>query len=104
MLPSETAFEQAASALGIQNDDWLVVYDTKGLFSAARVWWYPSLPLPRVLMSSILQLFSLRQWFNPCLVRQRMESQRFWFIDGVEMLLGSGIVWIELSLPTVEYA
>lgn len=39
MLPSETAFEQAASALGIQNDDWLVVYDTKGLFSAARVWW-----------------------------------------------------------------
>ncbi|KAG0567228.1 hypothetical protein KC19_7G119900 [Ceratodon purpureus] len=39
MLPSEAAFEQAASALGIQNDDWLVVYDTKGLFSAARVWW-----------------------------------------------------------------
>jgi thiosulfate/3-mercaptopyruvate sulfurtransferase len=39
MLPSETAFEQAASALGIKNDDWLVVYDSKGLFSAARVWW-----------------------------------------------------------------
>lgn len=39
MLPSEAAFEQAASALGIKNDDELVVYDTKGLFSAARAWW-----------------------------------------------------------------
>ncbi|KAK7311104.1 hypothetical protein RJT34_09011 [Clitoria ternatea] len=39
MLPSEEAFAAAASALGIENKDDLVVYDGKGLFSAARVWW-----------------------------------------------------------------
>ncbi|KAL5061576.1 hypothetical protein RYX36_023313 [Vicia faba] len=39
MLPSEAAFAAAVSALGIQNKDGLVVYDGKGLFSAARVWW-----------------------------------------------------------------
>ncbi|KAJ0100249.1 hypothetical protein Patl1_20838 [Pistacia atlantica] len=39
MLPSEEAFAAAASALGIQNKDGVVVYDGKGLFSAARVWW-----------------------------------------------------------------
>lgn len=39
MLPSEAAFEQAVSALGIRNQDWVVVYDTKGIFSAARAWW-----------------------------------------------------------------
>ncbi|XP_065619537.1 thiosulfate/3-mercaptopyruvate sulfurtransferase 1, mitochondrial isoform X2 [Quercus suber] len=39
MLPSEDAFAAAASALGIDNKDGLVVYDGKGIFSAARVWW-----------------------------------------------------------------
>jgi thiosulfate/3-mercaptopyruvate sulfurtransferase len=39
MLPSEAAFEQAVSALGIRNQDLVVVYDTKGIFSAARAWW-----------------------------------------------------------------
>lgn len=39
MLPSEEAFAAAASALGIDNKDGLVVYDGKGIFSAARVWW-----------------------------------------------------------------
>jgi rhodanese-related sulfurtransferase len=39
MLPSEAAFEAAVSALGIQNDSLVVVYDTKGIFSVARVWW-----------------------------------------------------------------
>ncbi|XP_042520147.1 thiosulfate/3-mercaptopyruvate sulfurtransferase 1, mitochondrial-like [Macadamia integrifolia] len=39
MLPSEEAFAAAVSALGIQNKDGLVVYDGKGIFSAARVWW-----------------------------------------------------------------
>ncbi|XP_022717574.1 thiosulfate/3-mercaptopyruvate sulfurtransferase 1, mitochondrial-like isoform X4 [Durio zibethinus] len=38
MLPSEEAFAAAVSALGIQNNDGLVVYDGKGIFSAARVW------------------------------------------------------------------
>ncbi|RXH98566.1 hypothetical protein DVH24_010891 [Malus domestica] len=37
MLPSEEAFAAAVSALGIENKDDLVVYDGKGIFSAARV-------------------------------------------------------------------
>ncbi|KAG2323896.1 hypothetical protein Bca52824_006624 [Brassica carinata] len=39
MLPSEEAFAAACSALGIENKDGVVVYDGKGLFSAARLWW-----------------------------------------------------------------
>ncbi|KAJ8430468.1 hypothetical protein Cgig2_003050 [Carnegiea gigantea] len=37
MLPSEEAFAAAVSALGIENKDGVVVYDGKGIFSAARV-------------------------------------------------------------------
>lgn len=39
MLPSEAQFSQAISQLGISSDDAIVVYDTAGLFSSARVWW-----------------------------------------------------------------
>ncbi|AEE29454.1 Thiosulfate/3-mercaptopyruvate sulfurtransferase 2 [Arabidopsis thaliana] len=39
MLPSEEAFAAGCSALGIENNDGVVVYDGMGLFSAARVWW-----------------------------------------------------------------
>ncbi|KAL0732058.1 hypothetical protein Bca4012_028152 [Brassica carinata] len=39
MLPSEEAFAAGCSALGIENKDGVVVYDGKGIFSAARVWW-----------------------------------------------------------------
>ncbi|XP_057765263.1 thiosulfate/3-mercaptopyruvate sulfurtransferase 1, mitochondrial-like isoform X2 [Salvia miltiorrhiza] len=39
MLPSKEAFAAAVSALGIENKDYIVVYDGKGIFSAARVWW-----------------------------------------------------------------
>ncbi|XP_042479338.1 thiosulfate/3-mercaptopyruvate sulfurtransferase 1, mitochondrial-like isoform X2 [Macadamia integrifolia] len=39
MLPSEEAFSAAVSSLGIENKDGVVVYDGKGIFSAARVWW-----------------------------------------------------------------
>jgi 3-mercaptopyruvate sulfurtransferase SseA len=38
MLASEKAFSVAVS-LGIYNKDVIVVYDGKGLFSDARVWW-----------------------------------------------------------------
>jgi 3-mercaptopyruvate sulfurtransferase SseA len=36
---SEKAFPAAVSALGIYNKDEIVVYDGKGLFSAAHVWY-----------------------------------------------------------------
>ncbi|KAB7614347.1 3-mercaptopyruvate sulfurtransferase [Amylibacter sp. SFDW26] len=39
MIPSTDQFAQQVAALGISNDSQIVVYDTEGLFSAARVWW-----------------------------------------------------------------
>ncbi|XP_024528939.1 thiosulfate/3-mercaptopyruvate sulfurtransferase 1, mitochondrial isoform X1 [Selaginella moellendorffii] len=39
MLPVETAFAAALSALDLQNTDTIVAYDGKGIFSSARVWW-----------------------------------------------------------------
>jgi thiosulfate/3-mercaptopyruvate sulfurtransferase len=39
MLPGPEAFAAAAGALGIARDDHIVVYDSVGMFSAARVWW-----------------------------------------------------------------
>ena len=39
MLPGPKQFGQAAGGLGIGETDTVVVYDSIGLFSAARVWW-----------------------------------------------------------------
>jgi thiosulfate/3-mercaptopyruvate sulfurtransferase len=39
MLPTPEAFAQAAEALGLPRAATIVVYDSAGLFSAARVWW-----------------------------------------------------------------
>ncbi|MEO1251952.1 MAG: 3-mercaptopyruvate sulfurtransferase [Pseudomonadota bacterium] len=39
MLPSPSDFENAVGALGVNEDDAVVVYDDQGLFSAPRVWW-----------------------------------------------------------------
>jgi thiosulfate/3-mercaptopyruvate sulfurtransferase len=39
MLPGPKHFGEAASALGIADTDTIVVYDSVGFFSAARVWW-----------------------------------------------------------------
>ena len=39
MLPSAAVFASGVSALGVGNDSHVVVYDTVGLYSAARVWW-----------------------------------------------------------------
>ena len=39
MLPDAAQFAREVSALGIGNDDQVVVYDGSGLYSAARVWW-----------------------------------------------------------------
>jgi len=38
-LPSAEQFEREARALGINQDSLIVVYDTKGIYSSARVWW-----------------------------------------------------------------
>lgn len=38
-LAPEAVFTTAARSLGINDDDEIVVYDTAGLFSAARIWW-----------------------------------------------------------------
>jgi thiosulfate/3-mercaptopyruvate sulfurtransferase len=39
MLPSPEEFARAVGALGIGAGDRVVVYDSRGLVSAARVWW-----------------------------------------------------------------
>ena len=39
MLPSPELFAERVGALGIGNDDFVVSYDSHGLFSAARAWW-----------------------------------------------------------------
>jgi thiosulfate/3-mercaptopyruvate sulfurtransferase len=39
MLPGPKQFGEAVSGLGIGDGDNVVVYDSTGLFSAARVWW-----------------------------------------------------------------
>jgi len=39
MLPTPETFAVEAGALGIAEDDDIVVYDSVGMFSAARVWW-----------------------------------------------------------------
>jgi len=39
MLPSASAFAQAAGALGLDRKATIVVYDAHGIYSAPRVWW-----------------------------------------------------------------
>ncbi|GAA4947799.1 3-mercaptopyruvate sulfurtransferase [Algibacter agarivorans] len=38
-FPSAEQFQKEARALGINNDSAIVVYDDKGIYSSARVWW-----------------------------------------------------------------
>lgn len=38
-FPSEAQFQKEARNLGINNDSAIVVYDDKGIYSSARVWW-----------------------------------------------------------------
>ncbi|OIQ28534.1 MAG: hypothetical protein BM564_09030 [Bacteroidetes bacterium MedPE-SWsnd-G2] len=38
-LPTKTQFELEAQRLGINNNSIIVVYDNKGVYSSARVWW-----------------------------------------------------------------
>ncbi|AHC73952.1 3-mercaptopyruvate sulfurtransferase [Candidatus Endolissoclinum faulkneri L5] len=39
MIPSVEIFSKEASNFGIDNDKIVVLYDTYGMYSAARVWW-----------------------------------------------------------------
>ena len=39
MLPTAAQFSENVTALGLSNQDTIVVYDSHGLFSAARAWW-----------------------------------------------------------------
>jgi len=39
MLPSADSFAESMQMLGIKANSLIVVYDTHGLYSAARVWW-----------------------------------------------------------------
>ena len=39
MLPTQKVMNQVCYQLGVSTESQIVVYDTSGLFSAARVWW-----------------------------------------------------------------
>ncbi len=39
MLPTPELFAETVESLGISSDSDVVIYDTQGLFSAARLWW-----------------------------------------------------------------
>ncbi|HTJ89830.1 MAG TPA: 3-mercaptopyruvate sulfurtransferase [Acidocella sp.] len=39
MLPTPETFAAAVATLGVSNTDHVIVYDQRGLFSAARLWW-----------------------------------------------------------------
>ena len=39
MLPTPERFAAAVGAMGISDDDTVIVYDDQGIFSAPRVWW-----------------------------------------------------------------
>ncbi len=39
MLPGARKFAECVGALGVGDHDFVVVYDTRGVVSAARVWW-----------------------------------------------------------------
>ena len=40
MVPTAVQFAAQVADLGISDSNQIVVYDTQGLFSAARVWWF----------------------------------------------------------------
>lgn len=54
MLPSEAAFAAAADALGITNDDTVIMYDGMGLFSSPRAWWTWKVGGPMCLYARLL--------------------------------------------------
>jgi len=39
MMPSSENFAAAVEKLGIGDENFIVIYDTKGVYSSARVWW-----------------------------------------------------------------
>lgn len=39
MMPSPERFAEAVGALGVGNEDFVILYDVHGLMSAARAWW-----------------------------------------------------------------
>ena len=39
MLPTERVMSQVCNQLGVSSESRIVIYDTSGLFSAARAWW-----------------------------------------------------------------
>jgi len=38
-IPSQEQFQKEARQLGVNSDSQIVVYDNKGIYSSARVWW-----------------------------------------------------------------
>ena len=112
MLPTPEQFSRDAAALGIGDHDMIVVYDTAGLFSSARVWFAfkamghdkiavldGGLPAWKAAGGSLVSgqpdpkpaRFTAR--FNPALVRD---------FDGVKAALGNTQILDARSAPRFE--
>lgn len=83
MVPSVESFIESVSALGLSPDKTIVVYDSKGLFSAARVWW-------------TLKVFGFED------VRILDGGLPAWKSEGYQ--LESGSVAVSVSLITANFA
>lgn len=99
-LPAAADFARAVGALGISNDSQVVVYDTRGLFSAARAWW-----MFRVFGHEQVSILDggLPAWVRagqpleagdvpvePRAFKARFQPDHVWRLEDVQRNLGSG--------------
>lgn len=113
-LPQEDDFERAVSALGIGNDDRVVIYDTLGLFSAARAWWMFRVfgheavaildgGLP-AWVAAAQPLETGRPSVEPGTFRARFDVDRVWALADVRQNLESGDALVLDARPTERFA
>ena len=113
-LPPHEDFERAVSALGIGNDDRVVIYDTLGLFSAARAWWMfrvfgheavAILDGGRPAWVAAAQPLETGQpSLEPRRFRARLNVDRVWALDDVNQNLESGDAIMLDARPTERFA
>ncbi|MCO5569718.1 hypothetical protein L7F22_023433 [Adiantum nelumboides] len=85
MLPTEDAFAAAVSALGIKNTDTLIIYDGKGIFSAARVWWmFQTFGHQNVFSSEVVKKVYQGQQVGATSFKAKLQPDFVWSLDQVK--------------------
>lgn len=114
MLPDADHFAAGMGALGIGNDSAVVVYDSHGLFSAARAWWMlrtfghervaildGGLPAWR---ARELPLEAGEVTPDPVSFRARLDMRRVWTLDDVARNLETGSACLLDARPSGRFA